>query len=118
MLNSLYCKLVLVPRGQLLALAGPGKMFQKSGLPTGFLKQFANTFLGHMHGKLSVKRNLRSARKLEHWFRCGGVRMVHHRVLRQLYKAAWSEKSSICAFGENPLAWSREFRDRAWWECK
>ncbi len=60
--------------------------------------------------------NMRTAGQLERWLRHSGVAMIHQRILKQVYKAAWTEKMSPCGFGANPLAWAREFRDSMWWE--
>ena len=45
------------------------------------------------------------------------LQMTHHRVLRSVYKAAWQEKASVCAHGDNPLRWSSDFRSAAWWKA-
>jgi hypothetical protein len=59
--------------------------------------------------------NKRTALKLFNWFRNADLHMAYHRALRLVFKAAWREKQSPCAFDANPLQWARECRDRTWW---
>ena len=59
--------------------------------------------------------NKRSASQLHHWFQQANLQMAYHRVLKMVFKAAWKEKSSPCALGQNPLQWARECRDSSWW---
>ena len=41
--------------------------------------------------------------------------MAYHRVLKLVFKAAWKEKWSPCAWDTNPLQSARECRDQTWW---
>ena len=59
--------------------------------------------------------NNRTAMKIQSRFHHTRLQMACHRVLKLVLEAAWEEKSSPCAFEENPLRWAREFQDPTWW---
>jgi hypothetical protein len=60
--------------------------------------------------------NTRTAKTIRKWFEYAGASFCTHRVLRQIYKAAWMEIHSGLSYGECPLAWARNFRSQLWWE--
>ena len=58
----------------------------------------------------------RTARRIEQWFRDTRVRPLHLRVLREVFKGAWKEKTLQGPSGTNYLRFAREERSRELWE--
>eukprot|EP00973_Karenia_brevis_P040527 5604275-Karenia_brevis.AAC.1 len=61
--------------------------------------------------------NVRSSHLIQHWFRNGGVKMIHERILQAVYKSAWKETWFTVDDGDYPLMRLRQYRDRTWWEA-
>eukprot|EP00930_Biecheleria_cincta_P061747 TRINITY_DN47300_c0_g1_i1.p1 TRINITY_DN47300_c0_g1~~TRINITY_DN47300_c0_g1_i1.p1 ORF type:complete len:352 (-),score=20.47 TRINITY_DN47300_c0_g1_i1:41-1096(-) len=58
----------------------------------------------------------RTAGVISEWFKHAKLLMCHQRILKTIYKAAWSEQFSPCSHRENPVELARHFRNELWWE--
>ena len=57
----------------------------------------------------------RTARKIEGWYHASHVGMCHHKVLQNVFRAAWKESHCTVECGDAPLLEARTYRDRIWW---
>ena len=59
--------------------------------------------------------NQRTSKIIQKCFLQYGVKPLHYRVLRAVFKHAWQEIAVSCPTGANFLVKSRELRNRMWW---
>ena len=59
--------------------------------------------------------NTRTATLIRKWCSDAGVVPLYTRVIRSVYKAAWSTSRFQVDCGDSPLQAARNFRDQLWW---
>eukprot|EP00973_Karenia_brevis_P021371 2937245-Karenia_brevis.AAC.1 len=53
------------------------------------------------------KFNQRTAMQIYKWFAQFKTMLLHHRVLKAVFQAAWRERNVNVARGDQPLRWAR-----------
>ena len=86
------------------------------------LRSFASWELAHLRYVFRLRRradegnmeyNQRTAARIRGWFNTLQLSLIHHRILRSIYKSAWLEAHT--PFNQAPLRSARLFHDEEWW---